>query len=367
MPASRVFGLDLARAIAISLVLGTHASFLLGPLQPDLNVLFMLAYLGVDLFFALSGFLIGGLLIDSAAPGAAWVGRFWTRRWLRTLPNYYLFLLVNALIYAWVEGRLPHAWQFVLFAQNLAWPHPQFFPEAWSLALEEVFYLLAPLAMLPFVPLVTRRWQALGLLIAALALASLLRTMFVIDTDPAWDEGVRKVSLIRLDAIGYGVLAVYFCKAFAPNLSARRWLAGLGAIGLVAACVGYLVSAVDVSFFARTTLFSVVSASFAAMLPLASVWNEPARPRGLIRAVRHLALWSYALYLTHLPIIRVFDQIAVRPTSATGCLALALAFTAIAVASAALVYRSFERPILVWRDRWFPAHEASASLGGRGR
>lgn len=361
MTTSRVFGLDLTRALAISLVLFTHATFFFAPLKPNFEPLFMVGYLGVDLFFALSGFLIGGILIDSAGPGTGWVGRFWVRRWLRTLPNYYLFLLINLAIYLWVEGQLPHALSYVFFVQNLAWPHPLFFPEAWSLALEEVFYLLAPLSMLVLLPILRRRWQTVLVLSAALALALLLRTLYVIDTNPPWHEGVRKVSLIRLDAIGYGVLAVYLCKAYALDLQSRRWLAVGGALGLIAAWILYLATSIDTSVVARTLLFTVVSASFAALLPLAAVWQEPAWPRSAINGVRQLALWSYALYLTHLPIMRVIYKLDLAPTDVLGCAAIAVVFVVLAIASAALVYRGFERPILALRDRWMPARPLRAN------
>ncbi len=132
-----------------------------------------------------------------------------------------------------------------------------------------------------------------------------------------------------------------------------------------ASCTLYLASAIDTSLVARTLLFSFVSASFAAMLPLASVWQEPAWPPALILAVRRLALWSYALYLTQLPIMRVLDKLGIKPTSALGCIALALVFMVLAVASAALVYRSFERPILDLRDRWFPAHREVTPVAER--
>src|SRR5215470_8249665 len=362
MASSRVFGLDFTRALAISLVLFTHASFFLAPLKPDFDPLFMVGYLGVDLFFALSGFLIGGILIDSAAPGAGWIGRFWVRRWLRTLPNYYLFLLINIAIYLWVEGRWPQALSYVFFVQSLAWPHPLFFPEAWSLALEEVFYLLAPLAMLVFLPIVRERWQTVLVLCAALALALLLRTVYVIDANPPWHEGVRKISLIRLDSIGYGVLAVYLCKAYALTLAARRRLAVAGVVGLLGAWALYLAATIDTSLVARTLLFSIVSASFAAMLPLASVWLEPAWPPRAIAAVRRLALWSYALYLTHLPIMRVIYKLDLAPTNALGCYAMGAVFAVLAIASAALVYRGFERPILALRDRWVPARRGEAAV-----
>ena len=361
MATSRVFGLDFTRALAISLVLFTHASFFLAPLEPNFDPLFMVGYLGVDLFFALSGFLIGGILIDSAAPGTAWVGRFWVRRWLRTLPNYYLFLLINIAIYRWMEGQWPNALSYVFFVQNLAWPHPVFFPEAWSLALEEVFYLFAPLSMLALLPFIRRRWQTVVVLGAALALALALRTFYVIDANPDWHEGVRKISLIRLDAIGYGVLAVYLCKAYAPSVSSRRWLAVGGAVGLVAAWLVYLATSIDTSIVARTLLFAIVSASFAAMLPLAAVWREPAWPRAAIVAVRQLALWSYALYLTHLPIMRIIYKLNLAPANAFGCYAIAVVFAVLAIASAAIVYRGFERPILALRDRWVPARPHRAN------
>ncbi|HET7097316.1 MAG TPA: acyltransferase [Casimicrobiaceae bacterium] len=361
MPSSRVFGLDFTRALAISLVLFTHASFFLAPLKPDFEPLFMVGYLGVDLFFALSGFLIGGILLDSAAPGAGWVGRFWVRRWLRTLPNYYLFLLINIAIYLWIEGRWPQSLPYVFFVQNLAWPHPLFFPEAWSLALEEIFYLLAPLAMLVFLPVLRQRWQTVLVLVAALLVALLLRTLYVLDANPPWHEGVRKISLIRLDAIGYGVLAVYLCKAYALTLGARRRFAVAGALGLLAAWALYLATAIDTSVVARTLLFSIVSASFAAMLPLASVWLEPAWPPRAIAAVRRLALWSYALYLTHLPVMRVIYKLDLAPANTLGCYAMGVIFAALSIASAALVYRGFERPILALRDRWVPAQPRHAN------
>src|SRR4029078_2560390 len=145
---------------------------------------------------------------------------------------------------------------YVIFVQNLAWPHPLFFPEAWSLALEEVFYLLAPLSMLLFLPFLRQRWQTIAVLCMALALALVYRTFYVIDANPDWHEGVRKISLIRLDAIGYGVLAVYLCKAYAPSVSSRRWLAVGGAVGLVAAWLVYLATSIDTSIVARTLLFA---------------------------------------------------------------------------------------------------------------
>jgi peptidoglycan/LPS O-acetylase OafA/YrhL len=126
-------------------------------------------------------------------------------------------------------------------------------------------------------------------------------------------------------------------------------------LGLVAAWLLYLATSIDTSVVARTVLFAIVSASFAALLPLAARWEEPAWPRSAINGVRQLALWSYALYLTHLPIMRVIYKLNLAPANVVGCAAIAVVFVVLSIASAALVYRGFERPILALRDRWVPA------------
>ncbi len=154
--AQRVFGLDLMRAAAILIVVDAHATIALKNyyagafwhhLLPD----------GVELFFVLSGFLIGGILIRTYEKEGRFDGRlllnFWTRRWFRTLPNYYLVLLgliVFTLLRAWRSG-LPHTLPptgtlatYFVFGQNFARDVSPFFPETWSLAIEEWSYLTLP-------------------------------------------------------------------------------------------------------------------------------------------------------------------------------------------------------------------------------
>ena len=87
MTRERVFGLDFLRALAILLVLVAHASFMFLPLTHRLEAWWMLGHLGVELFFVLSGFLIGAILAELAAAEPFPLGRFWMRRWLRTLAE----------------------------------------------------------------------------------------------------------------------------------------------------------------------------------------------------------------------------------------------------------------------------------------
>src|ERR1700743_972604 len=139
-PASRSFGLDLARAVAITLVLIAHFA----------KVLEVAGYYAVELFFALSGFLIGGILYRDLFSSPDWtfahVTRFWQRRWWRTLPNYYLSFALHSLFHLFYGGfpSPQMLWRYPLFLQNASENIHFFYGVSWSLCVEEWFYLLFP-------------------------------------------------------------------------------------------------------------------------------------------------------------------------------------------------------------------------------
>ena len=94
--ANRVFGLDVMRALAIVWVVLVHSNYMLWEHWPGFPGLPFVD--GVGLFFVLSGYLVGGILLRYATTGSPSTWRlldFWQRRWMRTLPNYYLFLLIK--------------------------------------------------------------------------------------------------------------------------------------------------------------------------------------------------------------------------------------------------------------------------------
>ena len=105
---------------------------------------------GVSIFFVLSGFLIGGILIKLLKENilnSKLIITFWVRRWFRTLPNYFLILIILILLDSiYNENFSFYSYKrYFLFSQNLFSKHPGFFPEAWSLSVEEWFYLLIPI------------------------------------------------------------------------------------------------------------------------------------------------------------------------------------------------------------------------------
>lgn len=356
----RCFGLDLLRALAVLMVVFAHGSVLAMPLwTPGQGVVFI-AFLGVELFFVLSGFLVGGLLLREldthrGESGQRWVLHFWSRRWLRTLPSYYLILLLNFAFVAFSATALPTSWPlYFVFSQNLVTPHPEFFGEAWSLAVEEWFYLLAPLAALAVTPLLRSRAAVLTGFLALFCGYLLLRISVVEWSDPAWDAGVRKLTALRLDSIAFGVLMAWLSLRM-PEL--LRWPYRLATFGLscVAACAMLFLSVdPDASLAVRSLMFSLAPLGCALLLPWANALRPSRLPKPLMRAIGQLAVLSYSLYLVHMFFVNTYLEWFDAPSTPTVVAVRICIFIMGALSAAWVLYRGFERPILQLRDRWIP-------------
>src|SRR5213595_4046815 len=145
-------GLDLLRALAIIVVVIYHAA-LFGFKLPGRVDRF--GWIGVDLFFVLSGYLIGGqLLAPLAREQSIKLGRFFARRVLRIMPAYFVILAVYFLLPLWREypDMAQPLWKFLLSVQNIALHGGTAFSHAWSLAVEDQFYLVLPLLLLVLYP-----------------------------------------------------------------------------------------------------------------------------------------------------------------------------------------------------------------------
>ena len=356
----RVFGLDLLRSIAVLMVLLAHTRFFLRPLIPATQALSIFGFLGVELFFVLSGFLIGGILLRSFddRPNAGTLTRFWVRRWFRTLPNYYLFLGVNLALRAWEGQGFGGLAGYGVFLQNLAWPCPYFFNESWSLAIEEWFYLIFPILIFLLSRLRAEKRFAVAVSLGLLFLFSTAaRGAAVALGSPSWDDGIRKVVAYRLDALMIGVLG-----AFLKNYAAAAWQrvrgAGVLAGSLLALAVfgSYYGLDKNGSVFARTLFFTTTSLSVFCFLPALDAWRTAAGP--LATAVRNVSLWSYSLYLCHLPVRSVLNaafgdpELVGAPMGAATMLLLTAAFVVLSLAVAGLNYRFFERPAMDLRERF---------------
>jgi len=345
----RVFGLDVLRTLAIAQVLLGHGmSIYLGEASKSRLEGFY-GFLGVELFFVLSGFLIGAIALaafETAADGGV-VRDFLTRRWLRTLPNYYLFLAVNAALAVWLGGDGFHL-RYLVFLQNLFWPMRPFFGESWSLAVEELFYLLLPLLLL----LAARRSREPGRLLIALVGAlvafTVIRLAFVWALQPGFHAVVRKTAGLRLDSLMYGVIAAWLYRHAHQRFMQGRWITLMLGVALIVGSVRAVVVLAPSSPLGASAAVAGVSLGAALTLPFLSSWQIGEGP---IRAVfEWSSRISYALYLCHLPTSNVIRHFGAPP----GPLGLAI-FVAASCALATLIYYAFERPFLKLRDR-LPRH-----------
>jgi peptidoglycan/LPS O-acetylase OafA/YrhL len=172
----RLPGLDVLRAVAISWVMLYHAS-LFGLDSPDAWIV-RFGWMGVDLFFALSGFLIAGQLLRPFARGQRPnYPRFFARRWLRTVPAYLAVVALYFLVPAVRERPdLQPLWQFLTFSENLfiAPPLPKAFSQVWSLCVEEQFYVVFP-ALVALLAIRPSAAKTIGAFVAVLLFGMALR------------------------------------------------------------------------------------------------------------------------------------------------------------------------------------------------
>ncbi len=368
---NRVFGLDILRATAILLVLAAHT----WPTKAYQQWAYAFAVLGVELFFVLSGFLIGGILMRLAEEGRLRtlgdVWGFWRRRWFRTLPNYYLFLALHLVWRTWILGfpdQVATNWEYLFFVQNLRHPPGFFFPETWSLAVEEWFYLLFPvfllvalrgfrrpghawmavIALFLILPTVLRTW-------AALAVEVPLEPAQIEAAKRAWDAVPRKVVVLRLDVVMYGVICAVICARWRLFWERMRtwWPAGVVLIAVATASIGWDGPLHAAKPWEGLALWPIMAVGFALLLPRFS--QIPAAGSVAARFTSWIAKISYALYLCHgLILLAMWRWMGPRSSIGLEKNSILWCVTAwvLSLAVAGLVYRWFEKPMMDVRDRF---------------
>ncbi|MBJ6111070.1 acyltransferase [Hymenobacter sp. BT523] len=350
---NRIYGLDVLRAFAVlTVVLGHSLSYL--PSQA-VAVLGWLIFDGVTAFFVLSGFLIGGIFIKTLERNDRQprvLLNFWGRRWMRTLPPYFL-VLAALMVLRPAEVAWPAIAKYWVFLQNFRNPHPPFFAEAWSLSVEEWFYLLVPLAIFLLTKF-TRLGISKAVLYTALAVLTLVTGYryykFLHIPSPAtydWDQQFRKIVITRLDSLVYGVVGAYLAR-YLPTQWAKHkkglLLAGLALLLLIQ------VQLPLGSLFTYVFSFSLTSAATLMLLPYLSQWKTG---HGTFASVlTHVSLISYPLYLVHRSLVM---YTLVDPLGTFVSLPPLVSFGLVWLFSwglSALLHKYFEVPIMQLRNRW---------------
>jgi len=358
----RVFGLDILRAAAIIFVLQIHSLEFIRP-YTDTHYYWLFILDGVDLFFVLSGFLIGGILlraIDKGGLGWTSLTNFWIRRWFRTLPNYFLVLFILLAGYYYAFGHFPDkTLHYFIFTQNFTDPHPHFFPEAWSLAVEEWFYLLVPFGLFLLLKFGKFKRKIIFSWICFVLIAATLYRLYKTSMLPSmegatYDADIRKEVVTRMDSIMYGFLGAYLSHYRVAVW--EKWKNGFFITGLLLLFGSRWVYSLNeyYALFGYTTVQSIGT------LLLLPKLNSIITGKGIIyRAVTFISIISYSLYLVHYTIVlRIIIPGIMRITgmdyekniihSVIGY----LLFWSIAIAISYLLYRFYEKPMMDLRERF---------------
>lgn len=328
--------LDGIRGVAILLVIMLHAS----DKYPSLHLkpLFGNGWMGVDLFFVLSGLLITGILLDTKQ-SAGYFTNFYARRCLRIWPLYYSLILFMFLVVPFLRPSEAHTvfdrsspwWAYPLFLQNFLIPIPSMgtgpLAVTWSLAIEEQFYLVWPWVVRYCSHAQTRR-----IAVAVICLSPALRL-----SASFHDVNLYTNVFCRLDGLMAGALLVLVIRSdtFLPSKFIRRaWIALFTATPLA-----FVVQALD----ARWLVFSLTSVASASFVYL-SLFSTQRWLQGALtnRFTVYTGTVSYGLYLLHkIP----FDVAQTFHLDGHPLLALPIILVA-CYAAATLSWNLLERPFL---------------------
>jgi peptidoglycan/LPS O-acetylase OafA/YrhL len=340
-------GLDGLRGVSVLAVMAYHSGFIRG------------GYLGVDVFFTLSGFLITMLLMEErAVTGAISFRKFYIRRALRLLPALAAWLLLCSLftlLFA-EANKAPYLWRAVLavmfYVANwmiIAGQPLYVFNAAWSLSIEEHFYFLWPITLVGLLRLTKSRVVILALLLLVMGATPVWRAF--LDASLASGNRIYLGSDTRLDSILIGcilgLLAAWRMLPHGPRAptTMARVAAGAGLLGLL---VIFATARYPPAFiYVASTLTALASALIiGGLLSGAREARWVLTRPGLVQTGRI----SYGLYLWHFPIFYLFGVLSLTGAAPEPLRAAAAWAATFAVSAVSFVI--LERPILRWKTRF---------------
>jgi len=351
----RLNGLDHLRAFAIAYVFLFHYPNLV-PHPGWMVPLGRFGWSGVDLFFVLSGYLIGGQLMAAQAAGRKIaVGDFYIKRFFRIVPVYLVVLALYFGVPLFRESdALTPLWKFLTFTQNFLYEVPGggTFSHAWSLCVEEHFYVVLPALLILLAAFDLRRhavWIALAVLMGGIGIRA-FSWLVLFKGNGNWVEWIYYPTYNRLDGLLVGVFV-----AGVQQFSPERWLKWTARPGLVLATgVALLVLAMFVgsaraSFTGSVFGFPLVSLAYG-FIVVAAVSPGAFLDVARSRVTRFVATISYSFYLVHKGVIHLTHlALAGLGFEVDGVLGL-VASLLLATLAAWALYRLVERPAMAIRS-----------------
>ncbi len=363
---ARLPGLDTLRALAIVAVICYHIS---GRLPYRLASVAHFGWMGVDLFFVLSGYLIGSQLLKPCIAGEPLRLRdFYRRRLFRILPAYLVVLAVYFLVPGFREQTgISPLWEFLTFTENLFvdYGKNQAFSHVWSLCVEEHFYLVLPVLAI----WLTRRpafWKTASLLAFCVALGICIRAWTLIHVlrplsgtedgfGLAYIERIYYPTCTHCDGLLAG-LSLALVRLFRPGwwaAASRRghglFVAGSGLIGLSMWLFAHRFESVTGPAAVGTIAGYPLLSAGIGMLVASSISRNGWLARTHIPGARLVATLAFSLYLSHKIILHLDQEHLPRIVNA-GLYPQLLLYAVTCTAAAAVLYLYVERPFLILRD-----------------
>ena len=352
---TRYAGLDGMRAVAVALVVVYH-------LFPPA---FSGGFIGVDVFFVISGFLITSLLLrEKATTGRISLGKFWQRRARRLLPAVTVMIAVCATaalfvggdvlvrMGAQVLGALTFTYNWVSIgagASYFAADTPELFRNLWSLGIEEQFYVLWPL-LLMLLLLLRSRWLRIGVVLAGAAASAVwMATLVSQGADPTrayFGTDSHAFGLLAGVALAFAWTAI---PASAPGWMLRRAThaatVALGSAALVGLVVLAFVPASDTASTFPGAL--LLATAFSLLAIVCAIWPGSPFGRALDAApLRYVGDRSYAIYLWHWPLVVLLTIWATGHSPDVGVpVWVGLFALVLTMVAAELSYRLVEMPV----------------------
>ncbi|MFT6727960.1 MAG: peptidoglycan/LPS O-acetylase OafA/YrhL [Flavobacteriales bacterium] len=360
---NRLVGLDILRSLAILIVVYEHGRHLFpyhtydqyiaaNPIKLD----------GVSIFFVLSGFLIGRILlriIQTTDFTGKDLVNFWIRRWFRTIPNYLFVLLVVVVCHylRWSDfGNFDI--RYIFFSQNLYSAHPDFYPEAWSLSVEEWFYMLFPISCFALHKVLKSKSRAVLISAIVFIVVPLGLRIAKFESGIGLEEidlEYRKIVLLRLDSLMFGILAAYAVFSNPDAWKKYRYhclSAGIILLVLLNWNPG------NWKHFYEPLFFNIESITILLFLPFLSTLQST-KIKVLDGVFIFISVISYSLYLLNMTPIQLnlllwINELLGRadlPKSET-FIGNYVAFWVLTIGCSYLLYRFFENPMTRLRDKY---------------
>lgn len=317
---------------------------------------FLSGFLGVELFFVLSGVLIGKLLIEvfSSQNSNRNLKNFLIRRWFRTLPMYFIMLLVywfGNQYFDSVKNNDVALWKYFFFIQNFFGVQPTFFGVSWSLSVEEWFYILFPFVLW----MIKKEQPSISVkslfrigIFTFLGYFLLMRFLAFPEYRFSFYEGVRKIAFFRLDSIAFGILAAFGFEFFNEKIRANKYLFLL--IGIVLIIVNqYIIfknNYTHLHYF-NTLYYSVLGIGLMLIFPFFRDFKT--RKPFILNGITFISKISYSLYLLHWLVFKFLElsYFSAVPNPVKFILFFLISFTA-----AGFTYYFIEKPVMKFRERF---------------